>query len=337
MSAGPLSGRGAVVTGGGRGIGAAIAHALAEAGASVVVSARSASEIEAIAASLRAKGAAAWAVVCDVTEEASVRRLGVEARRHLGAVEILVSNAGDAVSAPLAKITLEEWNRMLAVNATGTFLCTREFGPEMASRGRGRIVNVASTAGLHGGKYIAHYSAAKHAVIGFTRSIALELASRGVTVNAVCPGYTDTPLTDRTVENVSTRTGLDRAAAVAAILATSGQARLVKPEEVAAEVRRLCLDDAAATTGQAILLDGGTTSPLPSTSSTRRRSASRRGGTTACSHPATAGSSSSPDRQAGRKIPRGGPPTSPGSSRTRSTACSRSSPRPAARPPIWRG
>lgn len=259
MSAGPLSGRGAVVTGGGRGIGAAIAHALAEAGASVVVSARSASEIEAIAASLRENGAAAWAVVCDVTNEASVRRLGEEARRHLGAVEILVSNAGDAASAPLAKITLQEWNRILAVNATGTFLCTREFGPEMALRGRGRIVNVASTAGLHGGKYIASYAAAKHAVIGFTRSIALEMAERGVTVNAVCPGYTDTSLTDRTVRNISTRTGLDRAAAVAAILATSGQARLVTPEEVAAEVCRLCLDDAAATTGQAILVDGGTT------------------------------------------------------------------------------
>lgn len=150
---------------------------------------------------------------------------------------------------------------MLAVNATGTFLCAREFGPEMALRGRGRIVNVASTAGLHGGKYIAPYAAAKHAVIGFTRSIALELAERGVTVNAVCPGYTDTSLTDRTVRNVSTRTGLDRTAAVAAILATSGQARLVTPEEVAAEVCRLCLDEAAATTGQATLVDGGTTSP----------------------------------------------------------------------------
>lgn len=260
MSVDPLAGRGAVVTGGGRGIGAAIARALAEAGASVVVSARGAAEIEAVAVSLRAFGARAWAVVCDVTDEASVRRLGEEARRHLGAVEILVNNAGDAASAPLAKITLGEWNRMLAVNATGTFLCTREFGPEMGARGHGRIVNIASTAGLHGGKYIAHYAAAKHAVVGFTRSVALELAERGVTVNAVCPGYADTSLTDRTVENVSTLTGLDRSAAVAAILAASGQARLVTPEEVAAEVHRLCLDEAAATTGQAIVLDGGTTS-----------------------------------------------------------------------------
>lgn len=259
MKSAPLAGRGAVVTGGGRGIGAAIARALAEAGASVVVSARSAEEIEAVAVSLRAFGARAWSVVGDVAEEASVRRLGEEARRHLGAVDILVNNAGDAASAPLAKMTLAEWNRMLAVNATGTFLCTREFAPEMTARGRGRIVNIASTAGLEGGKYIAHYSAAKHAVIGFTRSISLELASRGVTVNAVCPGYADTPMTERTAQNVSKHTGLAAAAAVQAMLATSGQARLVTPEEVAAAVCRLCLDDAAATTGQTIVLDGGTT------------------------------------------------------------------------------
>ena len=260
MSAPPLAGRGAVVTGGGRGIGAAIARSLADAGASVVVSARSAEEIEAVAMSLRSFGARCWAVAGDVTDEASVRRLGEESRRHLGSVDILINNAGDAASAPLAKMTLGEWNRMLSVNATGTFLCTREFAPDMAARGRGRIVNVASTAGLQGGKYISHYAAAKHAVVGFTRSIAMELRDRGVTVNAVCPGYADTPLTDRTAENVSKHTGLDRAAAVAAMLATSGQTRLVTPDEIAAEVRRLCLDESAATTGQAIVLDGGTTS-----------------------------------------------------------------------------
>lgn len=259
MKSTPLAGRGAVVTGGGRGIGAAIARALAEAGASIVVSARSAEEIEAVAVSLRAFDARAWSVVGDVTDEASVRRLGEEARRHLGGVEILINNAGDAASAPLSKMTLAEWNRMLAVNATGTFLCTREFAPEMVARGRGRIVNIASTAGLEGGRYIAHYSAAKHAVIGFTRSIAMELADRGVTVNAVCPGYADTPLTERTVQDVSKHTGLDAAGAVAAMLATSGQARLVTPEEIAAEVRRLCLDEAAGTTGRTIVLDGGST------------------------------------------------------------------------------
>lgn len=259
MKSAPLAGRGAVVTGGGRGIGAAVARALAEAGASVVVASRSAEEIEAVAVSLRAFGARAWSVACDVTDEASVHRLGEAARGHLGGVEILVANAGDAASAPLAKMTLAEWNRMLSVNATGTFLCAREFAPEMTARGRGRIVAVASTAGLEGGKYIAHYAAAKHAVVGFTRSIALELKDRGVTVNAVCPGYADTPLTDRTVENVSRHTGLDRAGAVSAMLAASGQSRLVTPDEVAAAVLRLCLDEAAGTTGQAIVIDGGKT------------------------------------------------------------------------------
>ena len=263
----PLAGRGAVVTGGGRGIGAAIAHALAASGAAVVVSARTAAEIEAVAAALRAAGANAWAVPADVTDETSVKALGAEVRRLLAAsgraVDILVNNAGDAVSAPLAKVTLAEWNRILTVNATGTFLCTREFASAMAARGRGRIVNIASTAGLAGGKYISHYAAAKHAVVGFTRAIALELGARGVTVNAICPGYVATPLTERTIENIRARTGLDRAEAVAAVLRTTGQARLISPEEVAAAAVRLCLDEAAAVTGQAIILDGGTGGTVP--------------------------------------------------------------------------
>lgn len=257
----PLTGRGAVVTGGGRGIGAAIARALAAAGASVVVSARTAAEIEAVAAALRAEGARAWAVRADVTAEASVRELGAEATRLLAAagiaVDILINNAGDAVSAPLAKVTLAEWNRILAVNATGTFLCTREFASAMAARGRGRVVNIASTAGLEGGKYISHYAAAKHAVVGFTRSIALELKARGVTVNAICPGYVETPLTERTIENIRARTGLGRPDAIAAILKTTGQARLVTADEVAAAALRLCLDEAAGRTGETIIIDGG--------------------------------------------------------------------------------
>jgi NAD(P)-dependent dehydrogenase (short-subunit alcohol dehydrogenase family) len=257
----PLAGRGAVVTGGGRGIGAAIAQALAAAGAAVVVSARSAAEIEKVAAALRAAGANAWAVPADVTDETSVRKLGVETKRLLGAAgiaaDILINNAGDAVSAPLAKVTLAEWNRIFAVNATGTFLCTREFASAMAARGRGRIVNIASVAGVAGGKYISHYAAAKHAVVGFTRSIALELKARGVTVNAICPGYAETPLTERTIENIRARTGLGRPEAIAAILKTTGQARLVQPDEVAAAALGLCLDEAAGRTGETVILDGG--------------------------------------------------------------------------------
>ncbi len=256
MSPGSLAGRRAVVTGAGRGIGEAVATALAEAGASVVLAGRTAAPLEALAARLRAAGARAEAHECDVTDEASVRRLG-EAAGRAGPVEILVNNAGDAASAPLAKITLEEWNRLLAVNATGVFLCTREFVPAMEARRWGRVVTIASVAGLHGGKYIAHYAAAKHAAIGFTRSVAAETEGSGVTVNAICPGYVDTEMTARTLANVRRRTGLGAAEALAAILATVGQSRLVSPAEVAAAVLRLCREDAGAVTGEAVVLEGG--------------------------------------------------------------------------------
>ncbi len=261
MTPAPLTGRGAVVTGGGRGIGAAVAQALADAGAGVVVAARTPEEIERVAAGLRQRGARAWPVPCDVTGEESVRNLGLAARSRLGTVDILVNNAGAAASQPLRKITLEEWNRMLAANATGTFLCTREFTPGMVERGWGRVVNVASAAGLEGAKYVAHYSAAKHAVIGFTRSVALELAGTGVTINAVCPGYVDTPMTRRTLAEVQSRAGLPRDQALAAVLATTGQDRLIAPEEVAAAVLGLCRDDATGVNGQAVVLHAAARTP----------------------------------------------------------------------------
>jgi NAD(P)-dependent dehydrogenase (short-subunit alcohol dehydrogenase family) len=251
-----LLGRGAVVTGGGRGIGAAIARALAAQGAGLVVAARTAREIEEVASELRERADTAWAVTCDVTDEASVMELGREARRLLGSVDILVNSAGDSASAPLRKITLADWERMMDVNATGTFLCTREFAPEMAGRGWGRIVNVASIAGLEGAKYISHYSAAKHAVLGFTRSVAAEFAGAGVTVNAVCPGYVDTPMTERTLANVEAQAGLSREEALAAVLASSGQDRLLTPDEVAAAVLDLCAGGSGLN-GQAVLLKSG--------------------------------------------------------------------------------
>jgi NAD(P)-dependent dehydrogenase (short-subunit alcohol dehydrogenase family) len=251
-----LTGRGAVVTGAGRGIGAAVARALSAEGARVLVAARTTREIEEVASELRERGAQAWAVACDVTEEASVLDLGREARRILGAVDVLVNNAGDSASSPLRKIALADWERMMDVNATGTFLCTREFAPEMAGRGWGRIVNVASIAGLEGAKYVAHYSAAKHAVLGFTRSVALEFAGTGVTVNAVCPGYVDTPMTERTLANVVARADLPREEALAAVLASAGQDRLVRPEEVAAAVIDLCAGGDELT-GQSIVLKSG--------------------------------------------------------------------------------
>lgn len=257
MNSGILSGRGAVVTGGGRGIGAAVARTLSAAGAGVVVAARTSKEVELIAAELRAGGAQAWSTVCDVADEGSVKRLGDEARRCLERVDILVNNAGTASSAPLRRVPLTEWNLMFAVNATGTFLCTREFVPGMVQRGWGRVVNVASIAGLEGAKYVSHYCAAKHAVIGFTRSIALEMAKTGITVNAVCPGYTDTTMTDRTLAVIESRTGLPHEDVLLSVLATTGQGRLVTPEEVAAEVIRLCGEDASDLNGQIVVLRPG--------------------------------------------------------------------------------
>jgi 3-hydroxybutyrate dehydrogenase len=252
-----LAGRGAVVTGAGRGIGAAIADALARAGAAVVVAGRSREPIEGVAAALRAAGARAWAVACDVTDEVAVRALAREARERLGPVDVLVNNAGVATSGPFHTLALEEWNRVLAVHATGTFLCAREFAPGMIERGWGRIVNIASVAGLAGARYVAHYSAAKHAVVGFTRSAGLELEGSGVTMHAVCPAYVDTPMTDHAIENVQTRAGLTRERALAAVLATTGQARLVTPAEVADAVLALCGPDAAARNGSTIVLDAG--------------------------------------------------------------------------------
>jgi NADP-dependent 3-hydroxy acid dehydrogenase YdfG/enamine deaminase RidA (YjgF/YER057c/UK114 family) len=171
VNAGPLAQRTAVVTGGGRGIGAAVARALADAGARLVLAARTQAEVERVANELRRKGAPAFPYAGDLTQEASVRALGAFASAQLGAVDILVNNAGASSSAPLHRVTLEEWNRLWAMNATSTFLCTREFVPAMVARGTGRIVNVASIAGLEGARYVTAYCAAKHAVVGHARAL----------------------------------------------------------------------------------------------------------------------------------------------------------------------
>jgi NAD(P)-dependent dehydrogenase (short-subunit alcohol dehydrogenase family)/enamine deaminase RidA (YjgF/YER057c/UK114 family) len=251
-----LAGRVAVVTGAGRGIGAATARALADAGLSVVVAARSREQIARQTADLTAMGRQAKAVVCDVTSEASVENLSREATQ-LGSVAVLVNNAGAAASMPVARTSLDEWNRLMAVNATGAFLCTRAFLPGMLERRWGRVVNVASTAGLRGGKYLAAYSAAKHALVGFTRSAAAEVAGTGVTVNAVCPGFVDTEMTAETVDRIVAKTGRTREAALAAALASEGQTRLISAAEVAAAVVSLSIAAGAdPPNGEALVLDG---------------------------------------------------------------------------------
>ena len=252
-----LEGRGAVITGGGRGIGAALARSLTDAGAAVVVAARTESQIEALAAELRGGGARAWAVTCDVADVESVQALAKASGELLGTVDILLNNAGIAGSAALGKLTLTEWNQLFAVNATGTFLCTQALTPGMVERGWGRVINVASVAGLTGARYIAAYSASKHAVLGFTRSIADELAGRGVTVNALCPGFVDTEMTQESMRRIMSQTGLSAEDAMAAMLATTNQERLITPEEVAGTALWLCGPTAAGVNGQAIVIDGG--------------------------------------------------------------------------------
>lgn len=252
-----LTGRAAIITGGGRGIGAATARELAQRGASVAVVARNEHQVVEVAAGLRADGFAAYAFRCDVTKPFEVRDVCLAAREAMGRVDILVNNAGTAVSNPLKRVTLEEWNHVMAVNVTGTFLFTKALIPDMVEHGWGRVVNVASIAGLVGGKYISAYTASKHAVVGFTRAVAAEVEGTGVTVNAVCPGYVNTPMTEQSLSRIVARTGVTHADALEQLLAQAGQYRLIPPLDVAEAVVSLCGAGAAGTNGEAIPMDGG--------------------------------------------------------------------------------
>jgi 3-hydroxybutyrate dehydrogenase len=252
-----FEGQAAIVTGGGRGIGAAIARSLAKAGARVLVVARTAEQVEKLAGALAREGSECASFAGDVTDPSEVQRMMDAARKRFGRVDILINNAGAATSAPLGKITLDEWNRMFTVNATSTFLCTQAVIPEMLQRKEGRIVNIASIAARTGGRYVAAYTAAKHAVLGFTRCAAAEAAGHGVTVNAVCPGYVDTDMTRESVRRISEKTGMSRDQALERILQETPQRRLITPEEVAHVVKMLCEKDARGINGQAIGIDGG--------------------------------------------------------------------------------
>jgi NAD(P)-dependent dehydrogenase (short-subunit alcohol dehydrogenase family) len=250
-----LRGKHAVITGASRGIGAAVAQTLAQRGATLSLMGRDAARLAQNAAALSAANAVA--IRMDVTSEDSVREAFAQARAAHGAVDILVANAGIAESAPLKRTTLEMWQRLLSTNLTGVFLCMREVAAEMAARNYGRIVNVASVAGLTGAAYVSAYCASKHGVIGLTRAVAMELAKTGVTVNAVCPGYTETDMAAIAVENIVAKTGRTSEQAKADLAARNPQGRLVQPEEVADAVAWLCSAGAGAITGQAISVAGG--------------------------------------------------------------------------------
>ena len=243
-----LTGRHALVTGAGRGIGAAIARALAAEGARLTLLGRTSEPLERLAAELDAA-----VVQADVTDSAALARAFADA----GPLDILVNNAGTAVTAPFGRTDRALWDSMLAVNLTAVFACCQLALPGMAARGWGRIVTVASTAGLRGYAYCAAYAAAKHGVIGLTRTLALETARQGVTVNAVCPGFADTEMTVASLERIQAKTGRSREAALAELTRTNPQGRLVRPEEVADAVAWLCRPGAASITGQAIAVAGG--------------------------------------------------------------------------------
>jgi 3-hydroxybutyrate dehydrogenase len=255
-----LEGKLALITGGGRGIGRAVAFAFAREGARIAVAARTGDEIGRVALEISNEmGVTATAVECDVSRTASVERMFEIVESHFGAsVDVLVNNAGIAQSAAIVKTDDELWHRHLAVNLSGTFYCTRRALPRMLERGWGRIINIASIAGKTGAPYIAAYSASKHGVLGLTRSVALEVATKGVTVNAICPGYVETQMTDHAVENITARTGKTTDEAVDILKRMNPQNRLVTSEEIAALALLLASDEGRGINGQAINIDGGT-------------------------------------------------------------------------------
>jgi NAD(P)-dependent dehydrogenase (short-subunit alcohol dehydrogenase family) len=250
-----LAGRHALVTGGGTGIGAAIATTLGQAGAVVTICGRRLEPLREIAA-----GATnIRAVVADVTSEKSVAALYDQAETAGEPFDIVVANAGMAESAPASKISLELWNRTIEVNLTGAFLTVRPALATMRARGWGRIVFIASTAGLKGYAYVAPYVAAKHGVVGLMRALALETAAAGITVNAICPGFAETAMLSAAVERIVKTTERSEAAARATLAANNPQGRFIRPQEVADAVLWLCSSESAAITGQAISVSGGET------------------------------------------------------------------------------
>lgn len=247
----------AIVTGAGSGIGRAVALRLASAGAAVGLVGRTRAGLESVAREIGAAGGNAAVVQADVCDRGQVTAAVATVAEALGPPILLVNNAGAGRSAPFARTTDELWSEMLAVNLTGAFIVTQAVLPHMLAAGCGRIANVASVAGLKGYPYIAAYCAAKHGLVGLTRALAVELAARGITVNAVCPGYVDTPMTQATLANIVRHTGRSPDEARREIEKMNPQGRLFTPDEVAATVLHLCSRDAAGINGQALCICGG--------------------------------------------------------------------------------
>jgi NAD(P)-dependent dehydrogenase (short-subunit alcohol dehydrogenase family) len=251
---GELDNRHALITGGGTGIGAAIARALAGEGAAVSLAGRRKAPLDEVAASL----VKAIAIIADVTKEVDCAAMAAAARAAHGPIDIVIANAGAAASAPVAKMDLAHWRSMIDVNLTGAFLTVKAALADVTrnSDGPRRIIFISSTAGMKGYPYVAAYCAAKHGVVGLARALSLELGPTGVTVNAVCPGYTDTPLLDAAAEKISVKTGRSTEDSRAMLAKDNPSGRLIKPEEVAQAVLRLCLPSANSINGETIAIAG---------------------------------------------------------------------------------
>lgn len=249
-----LTGRVAIVTGGGRGIGRAVALALAHAGATVAVLGRNRLNLDQVRDEVVAAGGAAWAEACDVADVDEVHTAFARIRDRLGPAAILVNNAGVTASVKFAETDNATWERIMRVNATGPFFCCREVVPDMIAAGDGRIINIASVGALNGIPYSAAYSASKHALLGLTRSLALELAHSNITVNAVCPGWVETDMLHDAIHTITAKTGRTDDEVRAGMLSMSDQQRMITPDEVASVVLRLAGPGGTNTTGEAIVV-----------------------------------------------------------------------------------
>ncbi len=246
-----------VVTGAGRGIGRAIALAFARAGADVAATARTLDDLDTLVTEIEAMGRRCVAMPCDVTDPEQVNLMATRVIEGLGGVDVLVNNAGNAESHPFLNHPDDLWHRMLATNLTSVYYVTKAFAPALIEQSGGRIINIASVAARVGAKYVAAYTAAKHGVLGLTRALAIELMPHNITVNAICPGFVDTPMTQASIANIMNRTNLTESQAREALEKTSPQNRLITPEEVAAVAIFLAHDSSRGITGQAINVDGG--------------------------------------------------------------------------------